>query len=349
MEALLAKSGITVDGPGAALIIVEGGRVIVEKCHGLARLEEGVPIRPETTFELASVSKIFTSTAILILHERGKLSLTDDVRVHVPEVPRYDRRNPIRIVDLLRHTSGLPEYLDVPDVRNGNASFRINEDYARDMASRPRKYRQQFPAGSRHFYCNTNYLLLALIVERISGKSFGTFLRKEIFEPLGMTHSWVHESPASVPKHPELGLVHAVGYSHSEEGHLVASWGAPPFRTESLLTTGDGAVWSSLEDMLRWDVGLRSGKLLSAETLRNAWTPTRTPDGEVHDYGWGWRMSVDATGQVAEVWHSGTWSGFRCTYYRSLIEDRAIIILSNFGPLEVGKLRDELLESLHLL
>ncbi len=346
MDQLLAKSGITADGPGAAVVIVEGGRVIFERCCGLTHLDEQTPIRRETTFELASLSKIFTASAILILHERGQLALTDDVRIHVPEIPLYDRRNPIRIEDLLRHTSGLPEYLAVPGVKGRNPAFLVNEDFARDMASRPRKYPQQFPAGTRHLYCNTNYLLLALIIERVSGKTFGTFLHDEIFEPLGMVHSWVHESPAAVLPHPELGFTNAVGYSRGEDDRFVATWGTPPFRSETLLTTGDGAVWSSLEDLLCWDAGLRAERLLSSETMQQAWTPTRTSDGEISLYGLGWRMSVDAAGQANEVWHNGTWGGFRSTYYRSLTEDRSIIILSNCGPLAVGDLGDEMNEAI---
>jgi CubicO group peptidase (beta-lactamase class C family) len=344
IDALVAKAGVTADTPGVAILVVEKGHVVFDKGYGLANLKDKTPIRRETTFELASLSKPFTATAILLLHERGDLSIHDDVRKYVPEVPLYDKAHPIHVIDLLRHTSGLPEYFGVEGVKGRNPKFITNEDYARDMAARPEKYPQGFAAGAKFEYCNTNYMLLSLIVQRVSKKSYGAFLHDEIFKPHGMSHSWVYEDQSGAPRHGQLGFVNALGYTHNKAFN--ETWGSPPLRTETLLTTGDGGVWTNLEDMQHFDAAVRQGKLLKAETMRLALTPSKTRDGKTKNYGLGWGLVLDSSGKPIAQWHNGSWGGFRTNYFHSLTDEVSIIILSNRSDMEPEKLSDQIHELL---
>src|SRR5262249_19829751 len=155
---------------------------------------------------------------------------------------------------------------------------------------------------------------LSVVVQRVSKKSYGTFLRDEVFRPHGMVRSWVYEDPTGAPKHEQLGFINAVGYQVRrrtfEEG-----WGSPPFRSETLLTTGDGGVWTSLEDLRNFDAAVRDGKLLRAETMKRALTPSKTRDGKTNPYGLGWAVTPDRSEAATEQWHDGGWRGFRTLYF----------------------------------
>ncbi len=338
VDAAVRRAGITPDGPGVAVLVVEKGRVVFRKGYGLANLKTRAPITPQTTFELASLSKPFTALAVLILHDRGKLAFDDDVRRHLPELPKPGKGRPLTVADLLRHTSGLPDYTELDPPRGGNGKYVTNADYLRLMARAKNPFKPKFPPGRKYQYSNTNYLLLALVVERASGEPFAKFMRNEIFKPLGMTGAWIHDDPRAVPKHPTLGYVNAVGYAREKKGPYRPSWGAPPFRTETLLTAGDGALWCSLEDMARWDAGLRAGKLVQAATWRQALTPTRTGNGKRNTYGFGWTLELDGRGKLTGFGHGGSWGGFLTSYSRNLAADRTVILLSNRGDLDLEKL-----------
>src|SRR5579872_788811 len=180
VDSIVADAGIKANTPGVAVLVLEQGKAVFRKCYGLAHIKDKAPITPQTTFELASCSKQFTGTAILLLYEQGKLALNDDVRKYLPELPEYDKKNPIRILHLARQTSGLREYMDFPDVKGKNPKFLSNEDYVDLFARQQKKFPLYFRTGSDWRYTNTNFMLLALIVERVSKQSFGAFLKKEI-------------------------------------------------------------------------------------------------------------------------------------------------------------------------
>ena len=187
-----------------------------------------------------------------------------------------------------------------------------------------------FPTGEKFIYNNTNYMLLGLIVERVAKKSFGTFLREEIFIPTGMTSSFVYESPTSVPERRPGNDATAVGYiKGKKKGEWDAGWGAPPHRSESFLTVGDGGVWTSVEDMARWDAALRPGKLLKPETMTLALAPSKTRNGKTNSYGFGWALYLGDAGAMNGYGHDGSWRGFRTSYYRYLAADRTTLVLSN--------------------
>ncbi|MDB5306399.1 MAG: pbpE 1 [Gemmataceae bacterium] len=334
-DQLVRKRGFGPNGPGLAVLVRRPGRVVLRRCAGLARLGDQAPVTPRTTFELASVSKTFTATAVLILHDRGKLSVEDDVRKHVPELPAYAGGRPITLADLLRHTSGLPDYMSLDEPPAGPKGYRTNEDYAGEFARQRAAFPLAFPTGQRYEYNNTNYMLLGLVVARVVKKSFGTFLRDEVFGPAGMAHSFVYESPDATPEKPADGCRPAVGYEwRRKKGAWEEAWGAPPVRAETMLTVGDGGVWTNLEDMARWDDAVRGNKLVKPATMQTALTPSRTRDGKTNTYGLGWDLYPDGAGGLTGYGHEGSWGGFRTSYYRHLASGRTTVVLSNRGDFD---------------
>jgi CubicO group peptidase (beta-lactamase class C family) len=328
MDSIVGNTGIGANSPGAAVLVIAGGKVVFRKGYGLARLKDKKPITPHTTFELASCSKQFAGAAILRLFERGKLALDDDVRKYLPELPQYDKKNPIRILHLARHSSGLPEYMDFPNVKGKDPKFLSNEDFVHEFARQRKKFPLYFAPGAKSRYTNSNYMLMALLVQRVSKGSFGAFLKREFFDPLGMKTARVYESRKARVPEPALGY-------RKDKNRFQETWGPPPFRQETLLTVGDGGVWTSLEDLAQWDAGWRLGKVLKPATVKRALVPSKTGDGKPNDYAFGWILNVDR-GKLVRMSHAGAWSGFRTLVDRDLAAERTIVVLGNLGNIDPG-------------
>jgi CubicO group peptidase (beta-lactamase class C family) len=331
-DRLVRAEGYKDDAPGLAVMVQQPGQPAFIRCAGAATLKEPRPVTSKTMFELASVSKPITATAILTLHDQRKLAISDDVRKVLPELPEYDRKHPIRIRDLLLQISGLASYMDIANVPAKNKGYWVNEDYVGEFARQ--NIPQSFPTGEKFEYNNTNYVLLAVIIARVSGKSYGTYLREAIFDPAGMQTAFVSEGPGSVPAVD--GRVDAIGYS-MQDGQWQERWGLPPARQEKLLTAGDGSIWCSAEDMAAWDLALNNGKLLRPPTAKMAITPSRTRDGKTNDYGCGWSLDYENPERVRGFWHSGGWGGFGTYYYHDLQTRRTIVLLGNGRPLNSDK------------
>jgi CubicO group peptidase (beta-lactamase class C family) len=164
-------------------------------------------------------------------------------------------------------------------------------------------------------------------VERVSKESFATFLKKELFEPLGMKTAGVYERPNFTPHEPALGY-------HKDKNVWNETWGPPPFRHESNLVVGDGSVWASLEDLARWDEGWREGKVLKPATRKLALAPSKYGDGQTTDYAFGWGVNVH-NGTITRMGHNGGWGGFRTFIERNVADDRSVIVLNNGDNLDV--------------
>jgi arabinooligosaccharide transport system substrate-binding protein len=214
--------GIRQDAPGASVIVIQDGRVLHKRGYGLADLDHKTPIRPSTDFYLASVSKQFTAMAIIMLVEQGRLSYDDHLSTFFPEFPAYGGSVTIR--DLLHHTSGVPDYFGLISNTADLTNQRILETLIRQKEP-------EFPPGERHQYSNSGYVLLALIVERVTGEPFHRFLKEHIFEPLGMKRTLVYDEskPAIRDK--------AHGYTHSEDGYKLDDYRP--------LGEGDGGIFST--------------------------------------------------------------------------------------------------------
>ncbi|MGA7487528.1 MAG: serine hydrolase domain-containing protein [Xanthobacteraceae bacterium] len=204
---LVRQSGIRPTEPGIAVVALKPDRVLLMEGYGLADLASKEVITSCTRFDLASVSKTFTSTAILILQDRGLLSIDDDVRKYIPELPPYPN-GPLRLRDMLQHISGLTDYLELASVPKSNRSYWVNSDYLPALG----KARLDFPIGQKYEYNNTNYMLLALVVERAAKRPFADVLRDEIFGPAGMKNTFVYASPSSVPANAAPPCDNAIGY-----------------------------------------------------------------------------------------------------------------------------------------
>lgn len=290
--------------PGASVLVIRAGMPALRRSYGLADLEAGVAVTPQTNFRLASVSKQFTATAILLLAEDGALDLDDRARQWLPSLPVATATVTIR--HLLTHTSGLVDYEDVMDPAT-TAQVR-DADVLRLLETQDRTY---FAPGSDYRYSNSGYALLALIVERASGQRYADFLRGRIFLPLGMGGTVAYEAGIS-------GVAHrAYGYSFVQ-----GAWTRTDQSTTSAVL-GDGGIYSSIDDLARWDAALYDERLLRGESLRAAFTPATPTDDPQVRYGFGWRI----TGET--LWHSGETIGFRNVIVRYPQQRMSVVVLTN--------------------
>lgn len=291
--------------PGASLLVLKDGEPVVRKAYGHADLQHDVKATPQTNYRLASVSKQFTAAAILLLAEDGKLRVDDPVRKWLPSLPAAT--DGIRIRHLLSHTSGLIDYEDVMDA--GQQWQLHDADVLKLLEGQDRLY---FQPGTGYRYSNSAYCLLALVVEKASGQRFADFMKSRIFVPLRMDRSIEFEDGAST--------VQDRAYGNSEiDGQWVRT-----DQSSTSATLGDGGVYSSIDDLAKWDAALYDERLLKATSLHEAFTPkTKTPEPDVPYYGYGWRINGDA------LWHSGETIGGRNVILRYPKEKLTVVILSN--------------------
>lgn len=294
------------DVPGASLLVIRDGKAIVRRSYGLANLEAHEAATPATNYRLASVSKQFTAAGILLLSERGKLSLDDRVRRWLPELNAA--HDAITIRQLLDHSGGL---IDYEDLMPADATGQISDaGVLKLLAAEPRSY---FPPGTSYRYSNGGYVLLGLIIERASGQTLPDFLRRNIFQPLGMTHTLLYERGGPDVPH------RAYGYSE-ENGRWTRTDQSP-----TSATRGDGGIYSSIDDMAKWDAALYDNRLLSDASRNAAFSAQNKVTGEedVDSYGFGWRIHGD------QLWHSGETMGFRNVIIRWPRRHLTVVMLTN--------------------
>jgi CubicO group peptidase (beta-lactamase class C family) len=292
------------DVPGAAVLVLRDGQPVVRASYGLADLEAGTPATPETNYRLASVTKQFTAASILLLAEDGRLTLDDRGHTWLPSLPKAAETLTIR--HLLTHTSGLIDYEDV--MPESLAAQLHDADALRLLETQDRTY---FRPGTGYRYSNSGYALLALIVQRASGKTFAKFLRERIFQPLAMFHTMAHEDGISTVHNRAFGYTHEAGrWNRTDQDPTSA-------------VLGDGGIYSSIDDLAKWDAALYDERLLHPSSLRAAFTPaTHTDDPDI-DYGYGWRI----TGET--LWHSGESVGFRNVIVRYPKRHMTVVVLTN--------------------
>ncbi|HRN61179.1 MAG TPA: serine hydrolase domain-containing protein [Luteimonas sp.] len=310
------------DVPGAALLVLHDGEPVLRKGYGLADVGQHVAVTPATNFRLASVSKQFTAASILLLAQDGALSLDDPLRKWLPSLP--PATDGITLHHLLSHTSGLVDYEDVmPD----HVEAQLHDaDVLRLLEAQDRLY---FAPGSDYRYSNSGYALLALIVGKASGRDFASFLRERIFAPLGMADTVAFEDGISTVRNR--------AYGHSE---VDGKW----TRTDQSSTSavlGDGGIYSSIDDLAKWDAALYDDRLLSDASRRLAFIAhTATDEADVDGYGYGWRIHDSAHGRL--LWHSGETIGFRNVILRWPEQRLTVVLLSNRNDPEPYKLAREI-------
>ena len=289
--------------PGAGVAVIKEGRVVHKKGYGRANLKTKENIDADTKFMLASVTKQFTAMAIMMLAEEGKLSYGDNLTQYFSGIPHFWKD--ITIEHLLTHSSGLPDRFYFIGYGEGLT----NEDILERLIEHRLLY---FLPGRRHKYSNSGYNLLAMIIEKASGKKFSEFLKERIFEPLEMNNTIVYDETQ-----PEI--VHrAISYKRTSR------WYRP--NDFLLYTTGASGIFSSIEDMIKWDQALYTEKLVSKKSLEKAFSPLVKVDWREH-YGYGWRI-IEGENSKA-VYHTGTLGGASNIIFRVPEEEFSIIILSN--------------------
>ena len=292
------------------VLIAQNGVILYKRSFGYGQLENKDTLRAESKFQLASLSKTFTAIAVLKLYEQGKLSLEDSIQKFIPQFPYSG----IQIKSLLSHRSGLPNYAYVltDSVRKRN-KFPSNADIVRWYCCvKPKLYNQP----NRNFsYSNTNYALLASIVEKVAGVPFEDFLRTNIFVPLGMKNTWL-----TTTHNDSINIFKTVGYQYGRK--------LPKDNFDDVI--GDKGVYSTSDDIFRWYLGLNSGCLLKPETMKEAFTPRSFERHGIKNYGYGFRMHVDETTQQAKyIYHTGWWKGYNTLMWFSPKDQFVIIVLSN--------------------
>lgn len=298
--------------PGCAVGVSENGAAVLQRAYGMADLEHNVPNAAETIFEAGSVSKQFTAAAMILLARDGRVSLDDDVRKYIPELPPYDA--PVTIRQMLAHTSGLRDWGSLAGIAGMPRGARTyTHAHVVDILSRQTAL--NFTPGTRWSYSNSGYNLAAVIIARVSGMSFAEFSRTRLFQPLGLTHtSWRDDYTRVVPNR-------AIAYSQAFGQYRQDM----PFED----VHGNGGLLTTVGDLLKWQAALFGGSLSGAALATAQQTPMRLNDGRELHYGLG--VFQGAYKGVPEVYHSGSTAGYRAflTYYPSA--RLAVATLCNAG------------------
>jgi CubicO group peptidase (beta-lactamase class C family) len=316
--------------PGAAVLVVSDGRSVFRRGYGVTDLRTRQSIDSQTNFRLASFTKQFTATCIMLLARDGKLRYADHLTDFFPEFPAYGR--PITVRNLLNHTSGLPDY---EEILMKQYSDEPTEKIPQILDAGVLKLLEQqstgmFSAGTKWEYSNSGYAVLAMIVEKVSGKPFGQFLHDRIFAPLKMTNTLAYENGKNEVPHR--------AYGHTKEKDAWQETDQSP--TSAVL--GDGGIYSSLDDLAKWDRALRDHTLLSAAEMRPALTPVQPTDGspklknQAISYGFGWFL--DPYKGHRRRSHDGSTIGFRSTIQRFPDDRLTVIVLANRADLNPSEL-----------
>ncbi len=272
--------------PGCAVMVRHNGKVALLRGYGIANIEHGVHVTPQTVFQSGSIGKQFTAMAVLILIEEKKLDLDDPISKYL-DVP--ENWSAIRVRHLLTHTSGLGDYPE---------TFSLQRDYTEDdllkmIVAQP----LGFAPGEKWTYSNLGYVTLGILIRKVSGEFWGDFLQKRVLAPLGMKHTRLISETDIIPNR-------AAGYTLQNGVLKNQQWVSP-----SLNATADGSLYFTAEDLAKWDEALETQKLMSPRSYEQMWTPVKLSSGMTAPYGFGWRISKSESGRrVLE--HGGAWQGF---------------------------------------
>jgi CubicO group peptidase (beta-lactamase class C family) len=293
-------------GFNGSVLVGYKGKILYERYYGVSSKESGAKLTPQTQSQLASTSKTLTSGAILLLKDKGLLALDDLVTQYLPTFPYTD----ITIRMLLNHRSGLADYIKFA-TKPKDKLFLNNDDILRLFATT--KPKQNFTTNSAFRYSNSNYVMLALIVESISGMKFDYFMKRFVFTPIGMDNSFVID--------PNEQKVCTASFCYNYK------W-QPEFDMHFDGVVGDKGVYSTVKDLYKWDQALYSGKFIKPSTLKEAYSPYSFEKPGIKNYGLGWRMLNYPDG-VNVIFHNGWWHGNNTCFYRFIQDNFTIIVLGN--------------------
>jgi CubicO group peptidase (beta-lactamase class C family) len=299
--------------PGLSLAVLVGDRVVMSRGYGFANVELRVPASDSTIYQSGSMGKQFTAALIEMLVTQGRLRLDDPIVRWFPEGAGVWQGITVR--NLLTHTSGIAEYTD--------STFDYRKDYTEDelvkfAASRPLDFRP----GERWSYSNTGYVLLGVLIHRVSGRFYGDLLRDSVFKPLGMNDSRIISEADIVPNRAD-------GYVLDDSVLKNQEWVAP-----MLNTTADGALYFTVRDLAKWAVALNQRRVAGSALLDTAWAPVRLNDGATYPYGFGWGV-FNQRGHL-RIAHTGSWQGFKTVIARYPESRLTVIVLANLAEAQPG-------------
>src|SRR6266704_4966223 len=304
--------------PGLSLAVVKDGQIILARGYGLANVEHQVPVKSETIFQSGSMGKQFTATAVMMLVEAGKLSLSDTVTKFFSDAP--DSWKNITVRHLLTHTAGTTDY---------PRDFDFQRDYTEDeLLKRAEAIPLAFQPGEKWSYSNLGYVLLGILIHKVSGQFYGDFLQERVFQPLGMTTARIISEADIIPNR-------AAGYRLVKGELKNQEWVAPMINT-----TADGSLYFSINDLAKWDAAHYTEKLLKRSSLDQMWTVAKLKNGQpIQDhYGFGW--SIETKNGHKVIGHGGSWQGFK-THISLYVGDKlTVVVLINQADAEPGPITD---------
>lgn len=302
--------------PGAAVAVVQGGEVIYKQGYGLANLEYDIPNSPSTIFHIASVSKQFTCFAALLLAEEGKLTMDDDVRKYIPEVPDFGKTITLR--HLATHTSGLRDQWNLLALAGWRLDDVITLDHIMKLVQKQEAL--NFNPGEEYYYCNTGYTLLAEVVSRVSGQSFAAFTQERIFEPLGMKNTLFYDD------HQKVVPNRAYSYGMNDNTYTK--------RVLSYANVGATSLFTTVEDLAQWALNFDKGTVGKPESLKEMHRQGILNNGDTISYALG--QGIGTYRGLNRVSHGGSDAGYRTNLTRFPDHDFSVIIFSNYGNFNPG-------------
>jgi CubicO group peptidase (beta-lactamase class C family) len=300
--------------PGCALGIIRDGRLIYKRGYGMANLDYDVPLNSESVFYIASTSKQFTAASILLLARRGVISLDDDIRKYTPEIPKYE--NVITIRHLVHHTSGLRDYLELMSLAGKSLENSFGNEDALDILSRQKA--PNFRPGEEHLYSNSNYVLMAEVVKRASGKSLREFAEENIFRPLGMKDTHFNDDRTTIVKN------RVISYGPGQAGQL-------RYFIKNINAVGDGNLLTTVEDLYRWDQSFYHDKVGGSSFTEQMLARGKLNSGKEIPYAFG--LGHGEYRGLKTVSHGGGFLGFRTQMLRFPEQRFSVICLCNLGTI----------------
>jgi CubicO group peptidase (beta-lactamase class C family) len=294
--------------PGLTLAVVRDGKVLKAKGYGLANVEHQVPAKRETVYQSGSLGKQFTATAVMLLVEEGKVELDDPVSKYLPGTP--DSWQGVTVRHLLTHTAGIKDFYSAVNLR---------EDYTEDdLLKKAFGFSPAFAPGEKWQYSNTGYVVLGILVSKVAGKFYGQVLKERAFDRLGMKTARIISEVDIIPNR-------AAGYRWVRGELKNQTWVSPTFNS-----TGDGSLYLTVDDLMRWDAALYTEEVLKQASLTQMWTPAHTKDGKPTRYGFGWAIEEVNGHQCLR--HGGAWQGFTSNIDRYVDDKLTVIVLMNLAP-----------------
>jgi CubicO group peptidase (beta-lactamase class C family) len=304
--------------PGLALLVSLDGRPTRTEGYGMSNVELQTKVAPETIFQSGSVGKQFTATAVMMLVQAGKVGLEDPLTKYFAGAPAWWRQVTVR--ELLSHTAGFTDY---------PKDFDMRKDYTEEeLLKIVEAIGPEYPPGTSWSYSNLGYLTLGILIHRVTGEFYGDFLKRKIFEPLGMSTARIIDEADIIPNR-------AAGYRLVDGQLKNQEWVSP-----TLNTTADGSLYFSILDLAKWDAALYTEKLLPKSGLKQMWTVAPLRDGKPNSgpYGYGWFIGLKKGHRVVE--HEGEWQGFETQISRYVDDGLTVVVLTNLAEAKPEEIAD---------